>query len=141
MLAPATVIGENLIKPYFKDISDKGLLRVMRLSVLGVALCSALMAGRESNIFHLAEQSSSLSLVALFVPLTAGLYWKRASDAGAIASVVLGMGVWILFEFWGHETAILPGLLASISGMVLLSLLLPDGSFERFEAWREGEGE
>ena len=108
----------------------------MRTSVLGVALCSALMAGRDSNIFHLAEQSSSLSLVALFVPLTAGLYWKRASDVGATASVVLGMSVWIWFEYQGHETAILPGLLASIAGMLLGSILMPDESFRNFETWR-----
>lgn len=136
MLAPATVIGENLIKPYFRELSDKSLLRIMRTSVLGVALCSALMAGRDSNIFHLAEQSSSLSLVALFVPLTAGLYWKRASDVGATASVVLGMSVWIWFEYQGHETAILPGLLASIAGMLLGSILMPDESFRNFETWR-----
>jgi len=44
VLAPATVIGENLIKPRFPGMSDRRLLYVMRLSVVGVAFCSALMA-------------------------------------------------------------------------------------------------
>lgn len=136
MLAPATVIGENLIRPYFKHLTDPQLLRIMRFSVLGVALCSALMAGRESNIFHLAEQSSALSLVALFVPLAAGLYWKRASDVGAMASVLMGMGAWMLFEFMGYETAIVPGVLASLCGMLLGSWWFPDGSYQRFQVWR-----
>jgi Na+/proline symporter len=137
MLAPATVIGENLIRPYFSNLTDKQLLRIMRLSVLGVALCSALMAGRESNIFKLAEQSSSLSLVALFVPLAAGLYWKKASDKGALASVSLGMLVWMICSYYDHTQPILPGLLASVAGMLLGSFLFPDKSYALFRAWRE----
>ena len=38
VLAPATVIGENLVRPYFGHLSDKRLLHIMRLSVVGVAL-------------------------------------------------------------------------------------------------------
>lgn len=137
MLAPATVIGENLIRPYFSNLTDRQLLRIMRLSVLGVALCSALMAGRESNIFRLAEQSSSLSLVALFVPLAAGLYWKKASDKGALASVSLGMLVWMACSYYDHEQPILPGLLASVLGMLLGSFLFPDKSYVLFQEWRD----
>lgn len=138
ILAPATVIGENLIRPYFPDLTDQQLLRVMRLSVVGVALCSALMAGMSADIYDLVAQSSSLSLVSLFVPLTAGLYWKRASNAGALASIVLGMGTWIWCEYLQptHYPALLYGLVVSIFGMLLGSWLRPDTSYQQYLTMR-----
>lgn len=138
ILAPATVIGENIIKPVFKTLSDKQLLLVMRLSVIFVALCSGGMALRDSNIYHLAEISSSLSLVSLFIPMAAALYWRRASEKGALLSILLGMLAFLFFEYaWPNELpANLPGLAASVLGMVLGSLLFPDDSRIMFEQWK-----
>ncbi|MBP7272889.1 MAG: sodium:solute symporter family protein [Saprospiraceae bacterium] len=126
MLAPATVIGENLVRPYFNNLTDRQLLRIMRWSVLGVAMVSAMMANMNSNIYELVGSSSALSLVSLFVPLIAGLYWKRASAVGAIASMVAGMGVWLFFEWRPTEiNSLVYGLLASILAMVLGSYIRP----------------
>lgn len=127
MLAPATVIGENLVRPYFPDMSDQRLLLVMRLSVVGVAICSALLAASTQNIYELVGQSSALSLVSLFVPLTAGLYWKRASNIGALAAIIIGMAVWLICEW--QATAIpslIYGGLSSLLGMLLGSWLWPN---------------
>jgi SSS family solute:Na+ symporter len=134
MLAPATVIGENLVRPYVKNISDKQLLLIMRLSVVFVAVCSASLAAYEGNIYDLVGQSSSLSLVSLFVPLTAGLYWRRASDAGALSSVVAGMAVWIYFEFVyiSDIPSLILGGLASLFAMIVVSWLFPDETYQRF---------
>ncbi len=134
MLAPATVIGENLVRPYVKNISDKRLLLVMRLSVVFVAICSAALAAYEGNIYDLVGQSSALSLVSLFVPLTAGLYWKRASDAGALSSVVTGMAVWIYFEFVRPSDipSLILGGLASLFAMIIVSWIFPDETYKRF---------
>jgi SSS family solute:Na+ symporter len=138
MLAPATVIGENLIRPYVKGLDDQGLLRAMRWSVVGVAICSAIMATMKTNIYALVAQSSALSLVSLFVPLTAGLYWKHASDIGALASIVVGMAVWLWCEIGGsHIPPLIYGGLASLAAMILGSYLFPDQSFQRFLIARE----
>ena len=128
ILAPATVIGENLIKPYFKNLNDKQLLRAMRLSVIGVAFCSAAMAANSNNIFDLVAQSSALSLVSLFVPLTAGLYWKNASKTGALLSIALGMAVWVIFEFIlvSEIPSLIWGLLASVVGILVGSWIWRD---------------
>lgn len=134
ILAPATVIGENLIKPYFKELTDKQLLSVMRWSVVGVAVCSATMAAWKSNIYDLVAQSSALSLVSLFVPLTAGLYWKKASNVGALSSIILGMLTWIYCEAIGTSIpSLIYGTVASLLGMVIGSLFQPDNSRQRFE--------
>lgn len=133
ILAPATVIGENLIRPYLKQVTDAKLLRIMRWSVVGVAVCSAIMANWNSNIFDLVSQSSALSLVSLFIPLTAGLYWKKASCTGALTAILAGMGVWLACEIIGTEIpSLIYGGLASWVGMLLGSWLRPDQSHADF---------
>ncbi|MCS6928451.1 MAG: sodium:solute symporter family protein [Saprospiraceae bacterium] len=141
MLAPATVIGENLIKPLYNDLSDKQLLRIMRLSVVAVAGVTSVMAMMRNNIYELVGESSALSLVSLFTPLLAGLYWKRSTAAGAMASMVAGIVVWVITlqlcsdheevatgmgSFWEQMAQVPPmlyGFAASIIAMVVVSLL------------------
>ena len=142
LLAPATVVGENLVRPLFKHLRDEQLLRIMRLSVIGVAIVTCGMALSRNNIYELVSESSTLSLVSLFVPLLAGLYWKRATTTGAIASMVVGMAVWLLTSFalpsiaanasegsalhtWASIPPMLYGLGASILSMVVGSWFGP----------------
>jgi SSS family transporter len=125
ILAPATVLGENLIKPLFGErISDKKLLKIMRLSVIGITLIGIALSLYKSEIYELVGESSALSLVALFVPLVSGLYWKKASALGAILSMTLGTGVWTYFEFYENDIpSMIWGFLASIAGMIVGSLI------------------
>lgn len=142
LLAPATVMGENLVRPYFPRLTDRQLLLIMRLSVIFMAIGSTWMALRESSIYHLAEVSSSFSLVSLFIPLTFGLYWARASNVGALLSIAGGMLVWGIFEWFPIEglPSNVPGLFASLLGMLLGSWLWPDESFARFTAAKSAAG-
>lgn len=120
ILAPATVVAENIVKPlYGEKISDKTLLYIMRLSVVVITVISVGMSFVSTNIYTLVGEASALSLVALFVPLTAGIYWKKASEWGAILSMIGGTLVWVLFAFiFKNDLALIFGLLASILGMV-----------------------
>ncbi len=134
MLAPATVVGENLVRPLWPNMTDASLLKIMRLALVGVAIITGGMALFRNNIYELVGESSALSLVSLFVPLIAGLYWKRATATGAIAAMVCGMVTWLLtlwllpgeppegaepLPFWQGVPPILYGLAASIAGMVV----------------------
>lgn len=118
ILAPASILAENLIKPHLKDQSDQQLLRILRMSVVLVALAATIMANLQSNIYDLVAQSSALSLVSLFVPLVAGLYGKKATELGAILSIIMGMVVWLIFEMTVFEIpSLIPGLAASCMGL------------------------
>ncbi|GIV31886.1 MAG: sodium:solute symporter [Saprospiraceae bacterium] len=121
ILAPATVLGENLVKPIVGTMSDRQLLFTMRLGVVVIAAGSMLMAMSGSTIFELVAQSSALSLVSLFVPLMSGLYWKRATGLGAIMSMSAGMGAWLLCEFvWPTEwPSLIHGLWVSFVAMLI----------------------
>jgi solute:Na+ symporter, SSS family len=125
ILAPASILSENLIKPiYGNRISSKHHLLLLRLSVIAVAILATLLAGISTNIYVLVGESSALSLVSLFIPMIAGLYWKKANSTGALASMVCGLGTWILFENLKYEIpSLIPGLLASTFAMIAFTLI------------------
>lgn len=143
ILAPATVVGENIIKPYYPNLTDRQLLQIMRWSVVGVTLASVIFANLGQSIYELVRQSSEISLVALFVPMFSGLYWKKASPTGAMASMLSGLIVWLCLvvlhlnfpedavenEFgWIIGSDFSPmvlGLLASILALIIGSLWKP----------------
>lgn len=96
MLAPATVIGENLVRPRLPHLTDGQLLRWTRWSVVLVALIAGVFAFNDRHIHGLVVDSAVLLLVCLLAPLTVGLYWKGATRTGAWAAMVVGAGTWLL---------------------------------------------
>lgn len=127
MLAPATVIGENLIKPYATNLSDKRLLLYTRLSVIVVAVISCYFALDDSDIVGLVAASLSLILVCLFAPFTFGLLWKKASITGAWAAMVIGGLSWLFcYMYKTRVDPIIYGTAISCLSMIIGSILYPD---------------
>jgi SSS family transporter len=128
ILAPAAIFSENLIKPILgHKFSDKQFLVLTKISVLIFSTLATVMACLRSNIYELVRESSVLSLVSLFVPLSMGIYWRRASSAGAFFSMVLGMISWIIFEvFETGWPSLVPATLISFVSMIAGSLIWPD---------------
>lgn len=125
ILAPAAVFGENIVKFFRPGLSDKALLRTIRWAVVVITvICVWMSTARDTSIFDLVGESSAFSLVSLFVPLTAGIYWKRANLTGCLWSMATGFIVWLLC-LWIDTTysPMIWGLLASIAGMVGGSLM------------------
>lgn len=128
LLAPSVMFTENILKHFaLKHMSDQQMLRTMRIIVLtfGVIVLAFALQSNES-IFKMVENAYKITLVAAFVPLAFGLYWKRANNQGALLSIALGLGSWLVMEQF-YATGIWPpqlvGLLLSITGMLLGSLL------------------
>ncbi|EMS31556.1 sodium-solute symporter, putative [Mariniradius saccharolyticus AK6] len=127
LLAPSAIVSENLIRPYFGGkLKDKHFLWILRFNIVSIAIISTIMAQWKSNIYELVAGASILMLVSLFVPLVAGLYWKKASEMGALMSIVFGMIAYMglsSFElpFYPH----LPALIVSAVMMVVGSVIFP----------------
>lgn len=124
ILAPAAVFGENIVKFFQPDLTDQALLRTIRWAVVVItAICVWMSTARDTNIFHLVGESSAFSLVSLFVPLTAGIYWPRANLTGCLWSMGAGFMVWLLCIWLNTDyPPMIWGLLASTVGMVAGSL-------------------
>lgn len=128
ILAPASLLSENVVKPLMKNKpTDKQLLMLTRLSVIMCSVLSTVLATLKSDIFELVAISSIASLVSLFIPLAFGLYWKRSSSAGAVLSMVVGMLTWFYFEYFPLSVpALVPATLMSMIAFLLGSMVIPD---------------
>jgi SSS family transporter len=129
LLAPATSFVENILKNLRPHMGDHQQLRAMRFSIVafaGLVLAYAI-AMQGTSIYDLVSSAYQITLVGAFVPLVFGLYWRRSSTQGAIASVTAGIAVWIVFlpqvsllgEFFPGQLA---GLIAAVVGMLAGSL-------------------
>ena len=132
ILAPASVLGENLLKPSLKNPDDKKVLFYIRVSVVLVTGACIWMAISRQNIFELVSEASAFSLVSLFIPLNAGLWWKKASAMGSHLSMIAGLLVWIYFNFINPNDipSVWYGLLASMMGLLLGTALCPANVFK-----------
>lgn len=120
IMAPAVVLGENIFKYFKPDLDDKELLKIIRAGIIGITAVCIFMAATRESIFELVAESSAFSLVSLFVPLAAGLYWKSSNTLGCILSMVIGLAVWLVCVFIETEyPALIYGLLASSLGMAV----------------------
>lgn len=120
LLAQATVIGENLIKPSIRHFNDSQFLVLLRLLVVGVALVSICIGWNSSSIFSLVSGSSSFVLVSLFVPMVAGIWSTQPNTNAAFSSLTIGLFVYCLGLWWGMELlAVFWGLVMSAIGYLL----------------------
>ena len=137
-IALAGVISKNLINDIFvPKMSSHNLMQTTRVVVLGVGIIAAYIAIALPSAFLLMSLGFDLILSSLFVPLTLGLYWKKANGYGAVAGLLAGAafrivvsgfvngftleGIGTPTETWYYFT--LGGPLVSLVAMTVVSLL------------------
>ena len=129
LLAPSVTFTENILKGFSPGMSDKQFLLATRVTVFIFTVIVTFYAiVTDARIHTMVENAYRITLAGAFVPLVAGLFWKRASNLGALLAISFGLGVWIVLEITGVEEPVEPqllGLVASAIGMVLGSLLSP----------------
>ncbi len=133
LLAPSTSFVENILKNIHPVMSDKQVLLALRITILiftGLVLTYAIQM-QGTTIYDMVSSAYQVTLVGAFLPLTLGLFWRRATTQGALLSIVAGIGVWLPFvinSIWGDGSwneafpGQLAGLLAALGGMLIGSL-------------------
>ena len=127
LLAPSVALSENVITPMLSPLNDSEFLRLMRVVLVGFAVTVlAIALWSDASIYKMVVNTYKVTLVAAFIPLFAGLYWKRATTRGARWAIVAGLTSWLALEGFGSPTAIWPlqlvGFLAAGAGMIAGSL-------------------
>ncbi|MDP2380325.1 MAG: sodium:solute symporter family protein, partial [Pseudohongiella sp.] len=130
LLAPSVTFTENVLKNLIPGMSDTQLLTYTRYTVFGFTLLVVLNAIlSDGNIHDMVVNAYRITLAGVFIPLTAGLFWRKASNLGATLSIGLGLGTWILVELTIPDIAFEPqfvGLGFSLLGMIVGSYLAPN---------------
>jgi Na+/proline symporter len=129
LLAPSVTFSENILKPMLGHrLSDRKMLNTMRGVTLVFTVIVTLYAiNSTSSIFKMVENAYQITLVVAFVPLVAGLFWKRSTTQGALVAIFFGLSVWLAILIFGADDPYFPaqfaGVIASLIGMVIGSLL------------------
>ncbi|HEX6632441.1 MAG TPA: sodium:solute symporter, partial [Usitatibacter sp.] len=127
LLAPSVSFSENIVRPFLPGISDQRFLRVMRVVLVCFTVLVTIFAlNSHSSIYGMVENAYKVTLVGAFVPLVCGIYWKRATNLGAILAVVVGLITWIGAEAAMPEAMVPPqlfGLVCSFGAMIVGSLV------------------
>ena len=128
LLAPSTSFVENIYKYLHRGLTDKQELLAFRVTLFFFTCCVLLYAVvmKGTPIYEMVSGAYQVTLVGAFLPLVCGLYWKRATRQGAIASIVLGIFTWFIFlltPLGADYPAQLMGIIMAGVGMVAGSLM------------------
>lgn len=124
MIASSALFTENLYKPIFSNHSEKHYLWVGRITSLVVVLGGLYFAYFLDSVVQGLEIFWKIAPM-LGIAFWLGLFWRRATTAGAWASTLTGFATWWLttqsgFIQWLHQVS--PGLVVERIGKLEMSL-------------------
>lgn len=132
LLGAGSIFANDIYKIYIRPhAKSEEVMRVTKICMLVVGALGWLIAiSNITDIITLLMFSFTLRAAGAFFPYVFGLYWKKSSVAGAIASLITGSITVVLFEHIpalkaiGIE-AIIPGLIVSFIAFIGFTLLFP----------------
>jgi solute:Na+ symporter, SSS family len=137
LLASSTILA-NDVYAGFVARGEHNKVLVSRVTTLLVGVGVLVTSVAVNDVVGALTVAYDLLTGALFVPIVGALFWRRATTAGALASMVAGSVVVVVFmvvDGLFANTPIIWGMLASLVVFVVVSLLTPRPSQERMAAW------
>jgi SSS family solute:Na+ symporter len=131
MLTVGSMVGWDIYRNVWRPKApDKEVLRVSQVTTIIAAVLTLYFAINPQLLAPLIWLGIGVMLSAFAVPLFAGLYWRRATREGAIASMSLGIisaGIFANLKGLPFHFS-LYALIVSMLGMIIISLLTPPSS-------------
>jgi SSS family solute:Na+ symporter len=135
LLGAGSIFGNDIYKQFVRnDAPDREIMQVTQASMIIAGSFSLIVAMNAASIIDLLMFSFTLRAAGAFFPYVIGRYWKKSSTAGAIASLVVGSIVSVIFEWklisgltffgWERQTVI-PGLVCALIAYVVFTLIRP----------------
>jgi SSS family solute:Na+ symporter len=139
LLASSTVIANDVIRRFIsKDLTDLEFLRVTRCMTgfigIGIILCALWL----QDVIKALDVAYTLLSGSIFVPVFAGLFWKRATAPAALASMCLScLTATSAMVIWGVGSTppIMVGLGTSAVSLVAVSFLTAPPDSEHLSRW------
>jgi len=127
IIAPTSLCTENIIRPLYPQMGDRQFLLTLRVVLVFFTVAALIFAlNSKQTMYDMVQNAYTVTLVAALVPLAAGIFWKRANNAGAILSSLAGLAGWLVAAFAAPDAIVPPplvGLGCSLAGMLAGSLV------------------
>jgi solute:Na+ symporter, SSS family len=149
LFSPATNLVNDIYTRFLKkDASDKSVLLVSRLMVIGLGIFALLQGTLWESILAMALYAYTIYSAAITPVVMAAFFSRRATAAGAVWSIALGTAITVFWNLqqlalqnhhstlipasWLARDAIFPALAVSVLALVVVSLLT---TAPRHEQW------
>jgi SSS family solute:Na+ symporter len=130
LFSPATNLIHDVYARFInRDASERRMLIVSRVLVIALGIFALLQATQFESILNASLYAYTVYGAAVTPVVMAVFFWKRATTAGAVTSIVLGTAVTVGWNVaqglgWKNDVdAVYPALLASVVSLVAVSLL------------------
>ncbi|WMW25307.1 sodium:solute symporter family protein [Methanolobus sediminis] len=118
VLVTTTSLTSDILKYFKPETTDDKILKITRIVGVVIIIVSAFFAiDVPQLIVPLVSVSMGVIACCVFVPLFFGLYWKRGTSTGFIASLVASFGSIVLWQLFGNPL-IHPVFIGLICGIV-----------------------
>lgn len=118
LLSPASSLVRDVYQRFARpDAGDREVVRASRGIVVILGLIALGLAFTSDKFFEVALFAYTLYGAAITPPLLAALFWKGATSAGAITSMVTGVGTAIVWHHWLGAWAVEWTQSAGLSGL------------------------
>jgi Na+/proline symporter len=149
LFSPATNLVNDIYTRFLKkDATDKSVLLVSRLMVIGLGIFALLQGTLWESILAMALYAYTIYAAAITPVVMAAFFSRRATAAGAVWSIALGTVITVFWNLqqialqshhttlippsWLQRDAIFPALAVSVLALVTVSLLT---AAPRHEQW------
>lgn len=101
LLVSASSVAEDIYRGFFKkDVEDKTVLKISRITVVVIAVLAFLIALNPDNSIMGLVSNAWAGLGSAFGPIVLlSLFWKRTNFAGAVAGIVSGALAVIVWDY------------------------------------------
>lgn len=148
LLGAGSIFANDIYRTVLKpSASDHEVMIVTRITMVTVGFLSLLVAlFNTSSIINILMFAFTLRAAGSFFPYVLGHYWKKASTAGTIASLIGGTVMVVYLDNFSNKMlfgfkinqSIVPGLVVALICFVVFSYLMPPKS-ESLELAPEAE--
>jgi len=124
LFSPATNLIHDVYGRFINPhASEQRRLVMSRIIVVLLGAFALLQATRFESILNAAVYAYTVYGAAVTPAVMAVFFWRRATTAGAVTSILLGAAITVGLNLAGYELAIYPALGASVLSLWLVSLL------------------
>jgi len=152
LLVPSTNVSRDIYERFINpDAPDRSKLNVQRAFVVVFGALGLVVLTQFDSVLAMALYAYSLVGASLTPALLAAFLWKRVTPQGGVACIAGGLGTIVgvkilaslgvnfamsiggtVFDFSSSDYIVIPGVLASVSLLLIVSLLTPASPEEKW---------
>jgi SSS family transporter len=139
LLVPATALVRDLYQRFINPAaSERHLVWLLRALVVTLGGVAYVISTYSEKFLEVALRAYTIYGTGVTPSLVAALIWKRATAAGAVASIITGVATTLIWEFGGIGSStgvdpVIPAIVLSVVALILVSLLTPPPRREQIE--------